>query len=275
MPSKKPQETVIEKILSFFDKNGITIIIDADSREDSVRMGLPFTYEKKDRVLTIFLNNLENSEKLLLLPAVHSFFYKHGLVLDIKQEELLSSYKDYESNNPYAVIIEAFKDRISSNDLDALKMSLYMRWLKDNGEKYVERYKLDIRERFGSRGAYIANLVNAGYFENDLFEAANSMAFEDFERHYKQSVGEESIALFVHRGLTPSFMRKAIEDKIEKCRKYSRETFRIMGYGKDNVDFIKFFLSNNPDESWGPDIKIRVRDGRDSASEIEFEVYLS
>ena len=75
-------------------------------------------------------------------------------------------------------------------------MSLFLRSeLKRN--RNVSGYKNDIREQFGERGANIANLCTAGYFENE-FMPLYALSHEEFKEYYELAVKEKARALFVH-----------------------------------------------------------------------------
>ena len=101
----------------------------------------------------------------------------------------------------------------------------------------INLFKQQIRERFGERGAYISNLCNSGYFENDFIEYYESNS-GNFDRFYDLAVGREVIAIFVHAGMTYSTLRNIFENKLIQSRRFQLESFKIHGFGSWNVELI-------------------------------------
>ena len=100
------------------------------------------------------------------------------LILKAKTEEVLASYREYSEDNKYTYILEFFAGILSPADYSALKMSLYIRHQMDI-HKDVGKLKADIRARFADRGANIANLCTAGYFEKYFIPLYNQLAIDN------------------------------------------------------------------------------------------------
>ena len=265
-----PNLSPLEIMLSLAKKPAVTIILDGDPNSENSRMGIPFNYYKPDKILTIILSNINPEDQDQLLPIIRDVFDEGGLVLRDEQEEVLELYENYLGNNPDQTILDFFKDKLPYDDLSALKMSFFMRSEKERGAN-IEPYKMDIRERFGARGMYIANLCNAGYFENEFVPLYNNITPIQFRRKYEELVGEKARALFVHAGMTKGILQNYFDAMVEKALKYKLSDFRIHGFGGKNVDIIKQFLHDriiDEDEIF----EIVLKEEKQNPAAIEYDV---
>ena len=85
------------------------------------------------------------------------------LLLEDNATKLLESFEQREGKNEYAEIIDFFKHKIPSSDLEILRASLYIKSLYDKGEP-VRDLKSGLMYKYGERGRNISNLCSAGYF---------------------------------------------------------------------------------------------------------------
>ena len=268
MPAK---QSTLERILELANKKGVTLIIDGSHDTESAKIGTPYTYKKNDKILTIFLVNLKARTLEGLLPLVKEKWEEEGLILKDTQEQVLESYTEYTEENKDKNTIEHFEEVLSTADLNALKMSLFMRSEKERGEK-IDVYKNNIRQRFGERGTYIANLCNAGYFENELMDASKNMSPNDFDRYYELMVGKELIALFVHSGMRTNDMKEHLDEKLLQARRFAVPEFRIHGIGASNVEFITDFF--NEEWEWEEAFDLELKNETQNPPSIEYLVRL-
>jgi len=237
MPLK---QSTADTIIELCNKKGVSIFLDGSEESDTAKIGTPYSYGAKDKILTIFLVNLKPTTTEQLMPFLRERWEELGVLLKASQKETLESYITYKENHTDKDIIDFFTDKIPSTDLDALKMSLFLRSEKGMNHD-ISSFKQQIRERFGERGAYISNLCNSGYFENDFMNFYKSFPVE-FDRFYELAVGRELKAIFVHAGMTHATLRNIFEDKLIKTRRYKLESFKMHGFGGWNVDLIKAVL---------------------------------
>lgn len=244
-----------EKIKSLACKKGVIIHLDMDGTSSEAAIGSPYSYSSKSKTLKIVAPLLGELDKPLLLEIIRKVFTGGGLLWKVEKFETLNSYKEYESGSEYKNILAFFNGILSKEDFLALKMALFIRSEKEKG-KNVAGLKKDIFNSLGERGANIANLCTAGYFENEFMPLYNIMPREQFEEYYELAVGKKARALFVHSGMGEHEMQVAFDEMLEKALKYHMADFRVHGLGVQNVATIKTFFSLRQAE---PDNRFIVR----------------
>lgn len=252
-PSKSSKNKVIDEISRHAARRGVFILLDGDNISQAAKEGKKYHFEPEGKTLTIVLGNLTSDEADVVSKITIEYFDKHGLILDAEQEAALEDYQGYDSFNPFTEILNLFEGKIPRYDLNALKMSLYMRVQSEKGIN-VDEIKRQIKDRFGNRGAYIANLCKAGYYEDSFRTQCFRLSGEKFTEYYELKVGKELAALFVHTGLTFNSLRIAFTEKVNGCWQNGIGKFRILGFGRKNVELIKE-LKNRADEI---DIQIEI-----------------
>lgn len=240
----KPVEkkSVIETVLEYSRKKNVFIIFDATDDSQEAEMGTPYSYEKSNNVLTIVVSKFSGDERQMLLDLVKSAFDKGEVILKKNNAKILESYSKYSKRNQDKGIIDFFQGSIPSDDLDALKASLYIRSEMKKGHP-IHGLKNDIREKYGERGANIANLCSADYFEDELMPLLNDATKQEFEEYYELAVGKKARALFVHSGMGVSEIKAEFNSMVAKGLKYHMKDFRIHGMGAVNVANLKSFFA--------------------------------
>lgn len=237
-----PKTSTADRIIQYLNKKGVSIFLDGSDESDSAKVGTPFTYYDKDKILTIFLVNLKDSTKDKILPILKEKWSEVGVLMKKSSERTLESYITYVENRSNIEVIEFFKDKIPAADFDVLKMSLFILTQPEISQD-VNLFKQQIRERFGERGTYISNLCSSGYFENDFMPYYESHP-TDFERYYELSVARELKAIFVHAGMTRSTLADIFEKRLIVARRFQVESFKMHGFGSWNVELIKTVLED-------------------------------
>lgn len=249
---KKPKTTagynLAEKIRGYLSIKGLTIIIDGDFITEDAKF-TPFSYNSKDKILILVPNKLNEREPYLLSEVIQHIFDQDDLIIKRERLKVLENYKKYKvRNRSDDTILAFFMDKLSPDDYDALKMSLFLRNEQRQGRN-VSEYKRDIRDRFGERGANIANLCTAGYFENE-FMPLYELSHEEFKEFYNLAVEKKARALFVHSYMTIEELQVQFDEMVEKGFKYHMTDFRIHGIGEANVVKVKrFFEERRKDEN--------------------------
>lgn len=251
---RQPNSYVSQTIAKLAAKRGVYIFLDADDVSQASKEGEKFSYDEYEKLLTIVPYNLTPEEQSEILPIVKNFLEKHHLLLDSEQEAIVESYQGYNDNNPYLELLDLYSGKIPHNDLNALKMAFFMKAYSEEGHS-IEEYKQQIRDRFGARGAYIANLCKAGYYEDSFRAKCIKLSSTKFSDYYELKVGQELAALFVHSGLTIGTIRDAFSDKISGCLLNGFSSFRILGFGRRNVELINEFKLQHDEYDWGTDIE--------------------
>lgn len=240
MPNK--YVSAIERIKSIIKKKGVTVIIDFDENSTLSLMGSMYSYEPKSKILEIVAPELGKVNKQLLLKLIKEHWNEVGLLVKQTTSDKLDSYNDYTSNNTDEKTLKFFSGILTANDYSALKMSLFLRSLSEKG-KNVYNYKIDIRDRYKERGANIANLCTAGYFE-EFMKLYLKIPKEEFFEYYELVVGVKARALFVHSKMNGKEIEKEVNKKVDQAAKYHLGYFRVHGRGKTNVAAIDKFVKS-------------------------------
>ena len=239
-----------DRIIEICNTPGVSIFLDGSDEHDSAKIGAYYTYDQHDKILTIFLANLRPNTWEKLKPFLKDKWIELGIVLFEAQEKALESYLEYKEENPDAFVLEFFKDKIPEQDLDILKMALYLRNEKEKGN-VIDEYKQEIWNKYGERGVYISNLCNSGYFEEEFIQEYKDRGKAEFDKYYDLVINKELAAIFVHHKLKPPLFRDKFENTLINARRYYIPSFRIHGFGSWNVDLIKTFFESYKDDPEG------------------------
>lgn len=244
MASKRrlPKKSLREIITDYANRKGVTILLDIKGETSEARMESPYSYFDKRKTLLIVAPLLAKRDKELLNEIIRKVFNDGHLILKAKTEELLDSYREYSSKSKDGALLEFFASILTPSDYAALKMSLYLRDQMAKHSREVSKLKEDIREKFGERGANIANLCSAGYFENYFIPLFNQLNKRDFQDEYEIAVGIKAKALFVHSSMSLEELEEEFNRMLEKAIKYRVKEFSILGLGSRNVGVIKDFV---------------------------------
>lgn len=253
-PSKPNKDSnFLAAIKKFISISNVTLHLDGDSSVTLPRGRKKYSFNSTDKILTVYVNNLSEKDSTDIVPIINSYFEKYGLALDTEQEQIVEAYEGYNNTNHYKEALDLFKNKITEEDYYALQMSFFMKIEKANGED-IELYKLQIKERYGKRGAYIANLCYAGFYEDEFRKKVLKLSKDQFDAYYELRVGKELAALFVHSGLTPRSLLTLFTEKVNLCLLYKVKSFRILGMGQINVGLIEWLLKEIEDIDFGINI---------------------
>lgn len=239
--------TALDRIKNISEKKGVTIILDYNENSDLVQIDSLYSYDSKNKILKIFAPELGKKNKELLFKLIRKTFNEGGLIWKSTKSEALNSYNDYTTHNKDQKILDFFRPILNNNDFSALKMSLFLRVQSEMG-KDINMYKAEIRNKFDDRGANIANLCSAGYFENEFEKLYMTVPKTEFHEYYEMVVGAKARALFVNVHMTVNQIEKEVNEMVEKAIKYHMDDFRLHGKGKTNVTRIEKFVKLRTDK---------------------------
>lgn len=237
----------IDDIYNYALQKGVTVLFDFDGASYVGQMGSKYSYEKKDRILLIVINNLDADEKKVVQGIIRELYDAGETLFKKSKEETLSKYIAYRENNTDKEVLDFFEKLLPRDDYSALKMGLFIRDLMSTG-KPIYAYKQDIRDRFGERGANIANLCTAGYFEEEFMPFYKEYSSQEFKEYYELAVGKKARALFIHSMMTPEQVNDEFENILTRAMRFHMNDFRIHALGRSNVKAIKDFFSKKSED---------------------------
>lgn len=190
--------------------------------------------------INIGSKELDDPEKLKLVQSIVK-----EATLEDKQHPLLestvsSTVKAIPGVTENSELVQYFTGKIPSSDIQALRSAVYMRSLYVEGQS-VDEMKHDIMSRFGPRGANIANLCTAGYFESHIrpmyeeFKQRPNFTPQLFIEHYNILVEGAPFAVFIGRNKSSEDLVNEVEHKISTNKSYGIKQLNLHAIGAENV----------------------------------------
>lgn len=184
-------------------------------------------------------------------------------------------------------VLEFFENKISKEHSDALQAGLHMRRISEEEDSVdVDEIKNDIEKKFGSDGRSIANLCNAGYFDEggylrELYyemEASEDFVQSDYQDRFEEIIRYEPFTVFVSRYDSNKDILIETRRKLRKYNKYGVRFVDVRGIGQENIRKIRTVVNrlDNIVENMQYKVKeeesdIRIRIDPTSFKETEVE----
>lgn len=194
-------------------------------------------------LFVVGVKSLEAHDKEAVLKIFKELHENEEIFFPQKKEDDYQEYKKYSSHNQKDKnTLSYFEKVIPGQDLRALQVSMFLR-VKALRGRNIYGDKNDIRLWFGKRGAHIANLCSAGYFENEFMQMHKTETTEDFNTYYELAVGQEARALFVHTQMSSKELYKEVNRIVSLNIKHGLDGFTIHGKGGNNIATIKKYVA--------------------------------
>lgn len=231
-------ETSIKIDLSNFTL--ININIGAINKAKSGGAISPVEIDKKTQTLKIDLDQLTNIQKQDFKELAKSYVQEGNYLLESDSASLLNKLYDFNKHSSYNKYLTFFKPLIPAEDFEALLASYFMRKEHTEGgdRDKLKRFKSDIQDRYGKRGALIANLCTAGYFEEYLIPIYNNEPSE-FQGYYDLLVAKQALTMFIHSRMKKKEIISGLKNKIGLAKKYGLSHFYVHTKGKTNIKTVK------------------------------------
>lgn len=218
--------------------------INITKNSDNSNPGEEYIYDEEKGKIDVLYDNLSPDKKDKIKLILKKNVEEGNKLLELKSSGLLKELTEFQRNKGTdQKVLDFFEDIIPEEDMEALESSLYLR-RKFLQRKDVKNLKDDLRSRFGDRGANIANLCTAGYFENFLMPLFNSSKV-DFKNIYDVVVSKSAIAIFVHNQMNDTVIAREIKFKLQISKKYGIKFLHIHGIGEQNITTIKKCIREN------------------------------
>ena len=214
-------------------------------------------FDKNGERVNINIDKLEKEQLEALGEIIKEYFEEDKELFKENLLEYAGELDDYKEENPDKEILSYFKDKLTKEDFEILRISLFLRSryrLKEN----VSKIKEDIVKKFGDRGKNIANLCSSGYFENfikPLWEAIHESiedkenAGKEFYQIFELIVKNGLLAVFVHHHMTVDKLSSLIAKRIEESTRYGfamvSEQLYIHALSKTNVKTVNDWIENH------------------------------
>ncbi len=214
-------------------------------------------YNKTENKLIIDYSKLNTKQKLVTTEVIKELLEGDYVVFEEGANKIV---EDIQKKDAEFRKIGFFKDKLSPSDYAALEASVYIQSVFEEG-KDISKFKLQLIERFGSRGNTICNLYGTGYFHNLIRPLYDQLAvesdfvnIEDFRKIFDKLIEEFPFAIFVNRAMGVNDITTEIENKIHKNKKYGIRTLNIHGINTTNVKNIRDTIGQLEEEG-----KIRIK----------------
>lgn len=204
-------------------------------------------YQPQINIITI--NNpqvLPGPQKIATEKLISESFEEGEIILDEESDKTIADLIIAARNPKTKEILGFYREKITSEDLIILELSLYLRNVFESGDRnQCRRIKQDILNRFGKRGSNISNLCTAGYFESDitplfkLLEKEDGMSRENFSIIFNDLVNNFPTAVFINTQMSKEEVKTEIVSQIETNKKHGINYLVIHGIGHLNVQRIE------------------------------------
>jgi len=167
-------------------------------------------------------------------------------LLEEKASEETTQLAELYDDDP---LIAYFQGKIPNDDMPILRSALFIKNAHAQGRP-VDRYKIELRERYGKRADIISNLCTAGYFESHIkpmyeeLERRPNFSREMFMENYDIMIKGTPFAVFVRRSQSYSDLSGEVEGKIITNQRYGRKTLNIHAIGAENVSVLNSLLQD-------------------------------
>jgi hypothetical protein len=220
----------------------------------------PYSTDKNGEHTVINVAKLNEEQKAELRSIIKESYEEEGELLKENLLRYSGELDEYKEENPDKELLDYFRNKLSREDFEILRISLFLRSryrLKEN----VSHIKSDILKRFGDRGKNIANLCSAGYFESfvqPLYEAIHESienkteAEQKFNEIFELIVRNGLLAVFVHSGMTEGKLASQIMKKMEESKRYGfamvSDQLYIHALSSQNVNTVLKWIEKNGTE---------------------------
>ncbi len=226
--------------ITFSKLSSISVHIFHDIKIDKL-----FHLERNDnsKHVTININagQLKEGDEQKLKKIIREAVEKEDkIVLEDNAKQLLDSFESEEKSDEYVKIIEYFRHKIPSTDLEILRASIYIKSEYDKG-KPIRELKSDLVFKYGERGRNICNLCSAGYFTSyikPLYEEMSTQenfTTQEFADVYKTVIKHSAFAIFVNSQMSQKDLDKEIIKAMEFNKRYGIHHLNLHGIGVANI----------------------------------------
>lgn len=240
--------------MSFLDslKNLIGIKIDLSKLKSfSIHLLSDNTIHKTviidKKTININVSTLNQKDMPAIKKLIRQAISENKLLIEEKANTRLQDIAKTKNNPDSTSLLEFFKGKISNNDLEILRASLYVKTVYGRGDQ-VGELKDDIITRYGARGRNIVNLCTAGYFSSlikPLFEdMVDQQGFKPswYLEVFDTIIDQSPVAVFVSSSTTKDQLLSEVEARIRINKRYGIHYLNIHGISEQNVEKIEFVL---------------------------------
>jgi len=174
----------------------------------------------------------------------------------VMEKTALSTIEDIQTHENKAAVkqeIEYFRGILPTMDLTILRACFYLKKVNDENtrQRDVAQLKSQIVRNYGKRGANMANLCTANYFETWIIplykEIATTTADKmnaagKFREIFNTIIEELPRTVFVSQTMSSADLQKQAIYKLEKIKSYGTAFLSIHALGKANVNKVRSVL---------------------------------
>lgn len=202
-----------------------------------------YTLETKDgEKLLIDLTKSDDTEKKAIKEILDNSIQNDGeLFLTNKDAKKTEQIKRNLPKDTDDELLNFYSDKLNSDTLKALEMSLVVRNAFKNKEVIIE-LKRDIIYKFPEFGNNICNLTSSNYFETyfkelyDIMSEEESFKIDDYQKEVGWIIKSLPYMVFINRFKSLEEFSGEVKFKLSKLKKYGTNKLKLHAIGKDNVE---------------------------------------
>ncbi|MDE2489257.1 MAG: hypothetical protein KGM24_00310 [Elusimicrobia bacterium] len=193
--------------------------------------------------LQLDINKLSREQKQQLQRALRAALDDGQTFILDETPEILEGIEESSKSPKNQELQSALQPYLSAADFIALRAAIVLRHMRAN-RMVTLRMKGDIINKFGDRGAKIANLCSAGYFDNivaHLKKVQSQRGFDSdaFRRKMDEFISQSAFALFVQKDWARLHTRKSILERIRINAGYGINKLVIHAIGEENIEKVQ------------------------------------
>lgn len=205
---------------------------------------------------TVIVNvNEVPKEKIPQVNAlIKKFVIEEGQVLlEDKAKNLVDEITIFEKASHSLDLVDFFRGKLSSSDLEILRASLFVKDVYDK-DGQVGDLKRSIIIKHGDRGRNIVNLCTAGYFHSIIkplyleMEKQSDFTIGKFLSTYNTIIMNYPFAIFVSNTTSFVSLEEEVKKKMERNKQYGIDNLNLHGIGEENMDKITAIIEKFKDK---------------------------
>jgi len=207
-----------------------------------------FVHDESSKTVSINLEKIKKEEVENVGELCRQAFNEDVIFLGKEEKETIEDVREQEKSSETRKALEFLKGKVPLDDFNIWRAALYLRVSHEKGlHPKTKELKFQVIQKYGKKGANIANLCTAGYLETALipiYEGLTKSCSEPevlgtFQEIYSSFVRELPNTIFVCQRMG----EEELVEKIGRRKKYGVYFINIHGIGKDNVAKINKAIS--------------------------------
>lgn len=208
-----------------------------------VSKGKPAHKKFPPKSLPVDISLLSKEERLLLQKALKEALDNEQTFLLEDTPGEIDGIRESQAEPDNKELLTILQPFLSSTDFAALRAAVVLRYMRKKGLDVI-KLKGDIVHKYGDRGAKMANLCSAGYFDDaakqlKTFRSSPKFNADEFRKKLDDLISQSAFALFVQNDWPRLRTRNEIITRIRINAGYGIHQVVLHAIGEDNMEKVR------------------------------------